>query len=154
MMENLNGCQLIEILLVEDNPGDARLTMEALKEAKVCNGMVLVEDGVKAMEYLHHEGKYVDAPLPDLILLDLNLPRMSGQEVLAEIKADPLLRSIPVIVLTTSQADKDILEAYDLHANCYVVKPVNFQQFLESIKQIKDFWFSLVKLPSAVGAGA
>ncbi|MCX5771743.1 MAG: response regulator [Candidatus Hydrogenedentes bacterium] len=152
-MEITNGCRPIDILLVEDNPGDARLTVEALKEAKVSNGLYIVEDGIQAMEFLHKEGEYVDAPTPDLILLDLNLPRMSGQEVLAEIKEDPVLHSIPVIVLTTSQAEKDVLEAYDLHANCYVVKPVNFEQFLESIKHIKEFWFSVVKLPSAVGVG-
>lgn len=150
-MKIIGGCHPIDILLVEDNPGDARLTVEALKEAKVSNGLYIVEDGIQAMEFLHKEGKYADAPTPDLILLDLNLPRMSGQEVLAEIKEDPVLHSIPVIVLTTSQAEKDVLSAYDLHANCYVVKPVNFEQFLESIKHMKDFWFSVVKLPSAVG---
>lgn len=150
-MKIIGGCHPIDILLVEDNPGDARLTVEALKEAKVSNGLYIVEDGIQAMEFLHKEGKYADAPTPDLILLDLNLPRMSGQEVLAEIKEDPVLHSIPVIVLTTSQAEKDVLSAYDLHANCYVVKPINFEQFLESIKHMKDFWFSVVKLPSAVG---
>ena len=152
-MEIIDERRPIDILLVEDNPGDARLTIEALKEAKVCYGLRVVEDGVQAMEFLHKEGAYGDAPTPDLILLDLNLPRMSGQEVLAEIKEDPVLLSIPVIVLTTSEAEKDVLRAYTLHANCYVVKPVNFEQFLDSIKQIKEFWLSVVKLPSAVGAG-
>lgn len=152
-MDMIDGSHPIEILLVEDNPGDARLTIEALKEAKVRNGLHVVEDGVQAMEFLHKEGKFIDAPTPDLILLDLNLPKMSGQEVLAEIKEDPVLHAIPVIVLTTSQSEKDIFEAYDLHANCYVVKPVNFEQFLQSIKQIKDFWLSVVRLPSAVGVG-
>lgn len=152
-MEIIDECRPIDILLVEDNPGDARLTIEALKEVKVCYGLCVVEDGIQAMEFLHKEGEYVDAPTPDLILLDLNLPRMSGQEVLAEIKGDPVLHSIPVVVLTTSQAEKDIFDAYDLHANCYVVKPCNFEQLLESVKHIKDFWFSVVKLPSAIGVG-
>lgn len=152
-MEMSESCHPIDILLVEDNPADARLTIEALKEAKVCNGLFVVEDGIEALEFLRKEDQYLDAPTPDLILLDLNLPKMSGQEVLSAIKEDPVLHSIPVVVLTTSEADKDVLEAYDLHANCYVVKPVNFEQFLESVKHIKDFWFSVVKLPSAVGVG-
>jgi len=152
-MDMINQCHPIDILLVEDNPGDARLTLEALKEAKVCNELYVVEDGVEAMGFLHKEGEYIDAPTPDLILLDLNLPKKSGQEVLEEIKEDPLLLLIPVIVLTTSEAEKDVLRAYNLHANCYVVKPVNYEKFLESIRQITGFWLSVVKLPSAVGVG-
>jgi CheY-like chemotaxis protein len=138
----------IEVLLVEDNPADVRLTQEALKEGKVRNRLHSVPDGVEALAFLHREGKYADAVRPDLILLDLNLPRKSGREVLGEIKTDPGLRHIPVVVLTSSQAEKDIAQAYDLHANCYVTKPVDLDRFIEVVKSIEGFWFSIVKLPS------
>lgn len=140
----------IEILLVEDNPGDVRLTVEAFKEGKVCNKLNIVEDGAEAMSYLHNEGKYSDAPKPDLILLDLNLPKKDGREVLAEIKNDLSLKKIPVVILTTSQAEQDILKSYELNANCYVSKPVEFNQFLNVIRSIEDFWLSVVKLPSTI----
>ncbi len=142
--EQLNA---VEILLVEDNPGDVRLTIEALKEAKVQNKLSVVSDGVEALAFLRNEGKYEQSPRPDLILLDLNLPRKDGREVLAEIKSDPDLKVIPVVVLTTSNADKDLFQAYESHANCYITKPVDFQQFLIVIKSIENFWLSIVKLP-------
>ncbi len=138
----------IEILLVEDNAGDARLTVEILKDAKVRNNLSRVADGVEALEYLRREGRYSQAPRPDLILLDLNLPRKDGREVLAEIKADDNLRRIPVVVLTTSDAEEDILRAYNLNANCYVTKPVDLDQFLRVVKTIKEFWLTIVKLPA------
>ena len=137
----------IEILLVEDSPSDTDLTMEALEAAKVCNRLSVVEDGVQALAFLRREGVYADAPRPDLILLDLNLPRKSGREVLAEIKEDDALKAIPVVVLTTSQADQDVVLAYSLHANCYISKPVDFRQFLAVIKSIEEFWLTVVKLP-------
>jgi len=137
----------VEILLVEDNPGDVRLTMEALKEGKLSNGLHVVEDGVEALAFLRKEGKYTQAPHPDLILLDLNLPKKDGREVLAEIKEDPDLKRIPVVILTTSQAEEDILRTYDLHANCYVTKPVNLEQFMTIVKYIEEFWLTIVKLP-------
>lgn len=139
----------IEILLVEDNPGDVRLTREALRDVKIRNSLSVVEDGVEAMQFLRREGPYVDAPRPDIVLLDLNLPRMDGMEVLAEIKADPDLKSIPVVVLTTSQADEDILRSYKLNANCYVSKPVDFDQFIRVVQSIEDFWLTIVKLPKS-----
>jgi CheY-like chemotaxis protein len=139
--------KLIEILLVEDNPGDARLALEALKEARVRNHLSIVEDGEAALEFLRREGRYTDAHRPDLILLDLNLPRKSGREVLEEIKADPDLHRIPVVVLTTSQAEEDIARAYDLNANCYITKPVDLDQFFNVIKTIEDFWLTVVRLP-------
>ena len=142
--EQLNA---VEILLVEDNPGDVRLTIEALKEAKVHNRLSVVSDGVEALAFLRNEGPYADAPRPDLILLDLNLPRKDGREVLAEVKSDPDLKLIPVVVLTTSRAEKDLFQAYESHANCYITKPVDFQQFLVVIKSIEGFWLSIVKLP-------
>jgi two-component system, chemotaxis family, response regulator Rcp1 len=138
----------VEILLVEDNTADVRLTIEALKDAKVANRLNVVDDGVKAMEFLHRKGSYADTPTPDLILLDLNLPRKDGREVLAEIKVDPMLRRIPVVVLTTSRAEEDILRAYDLHANCYISKPVDFEQFMTVVRSLDDFWLTVVKLPS------
>ena len=138
----------IEILLVEDNPGDVRLTEEALKEGKVYNNMHVTMDGVKAMAYLHRESPYENASRPDVILLDLNLPKKDGREVLAEIKADPILKRIPVVVLTTSQADEDILRSYDLHANSYVAKPVDLDQFIKVVKSIEEFWLTIVKLPN------
>ncbi|MFZ2446053.1 MAG: response regulator [Syntrophobacteraceae bacterium] len=137
----------IEILLVEDNPGDVRLTIEGLKEGKVNNNLRVVEDGVEAMAFLRREGKYADAVRPDLILLDLNLPKKDGREVLMEIKADKDLRVIPVVVLTTSEAEQDILKAYSLHANCYITKPVDLEQFISVVTSIDNFWFTIVKLP-------
>ena len=137
----------IEILLVEDNPGDVRLTIEALKEDKVLNHLSVARDGVEAMAFLRHEGQYADAPRPDLVLLDLNLPKKDGRVVLEEIKRDPDLRRIPVVVLTTSQAEQDIVKSYDLYANCYVTKPVDLHQFISAVKSIEDFWFTIVKLP-------
>ena len=137
----------VDILLVEDNPGDVRLTEEALREGKVKNRLHVANDGVEAIEFLRREGKYIDAVKPDLILLDLNLPRKDGREVLKEIKADPGLRVIPVVVLTTSAAEEDILKTYNLHANCYITKPVDLEQFLKIVRTIEDFWLSVVKLP-------
>jgi chemotaxis family two-component system response regulator Rcp1 len=136
----------VTILMVEDNPGDARLALEALKDAKVRVGMIVAGDGVEAMAFLHHEGQYSKSPHPDVILLDLNLPRKDGREVLAEIKADAHLRHIPVVVLTTSQSDKDILDSYNLHANCYIVKPVGLDQFMQVIRAIEGFWLEVVRL--------
>jgi two-component system, chemotaxis family, response regulator Rcp1 len=137
----------VEILLVEDNPGDVRLTKEALKEGKVRNNLHVVDDGVKALAFLRRENPYTDAVRPDLVLLDLNLPRKGGREVLEDIKKDPVLRHIPIVVLTSSEAEQDIARAYDLHANCYITKPVDLDQFITVVKSIEDFWFSIVKLP-------
>ncbi len=135
------------ILLVEDNPGDVRLTQEALKESKVHNNMFVVEDGVEAMEFLRQKGKYANTPRPDLILLDLNLPRKSGREVLQEVKTNDSLKQIPVVVLTVSKSEEDILKAYNLHANCYITKPIDFDQFMKITKSIEEFWLTIVKLP-------
>jgi chemotaxis family two-component system response regulator Rcp1 len=137
----------IDILLVEDNPGDVRLTIEALKEAKVLNKLTTVSDGVEALDYLKQRSKYTQATRPDLIFLDLNLPKKDGREVLAAIKNDPDLKRIPVVILTTSKAESDVLKAYNLHANCYVTKPVELDQFLIVVKSIEDFWLTVVKLP-------
>ena len=137
----------IEILLVEDNPGDVRLTQEALKDAKVLNKLRVVSDGVEALAFLRRQGKYAHAVRPGLILLDLNLPKMDGRKVLAEIKEDPDLKRIPVVVLTISKADEDIIKTYELHANCYITKPVDLEQFMEVIKSIENFWLTVVKLP-------
>jgi CheY-like chemotaxis protein len=137
----------VEILLVEDNPGDVRLTIEALREGKVRNHLSVATDGVEAMAFLRREGEHAAAARPDLILLDLNLPRKDGRQVLAEIKADEDLRTIPVVILTTSKADEDILRSYDLHANCYVTKPVDLDQFITVVKSIEDFWLTIVALP-------
>jgi len=142
--ENL---RIINILLVEDNPGDVRLTQEVLKEGKIQNVLNVVIDGEEALEYLHKEGKFAAAELPDIILLDLNLPKIDGREVLEHIKKDPDLKRIPVIVLTTSDAQNDIIKMYDNHANCYITKPVDFGQFINVIKSIEDFWLTIVKLP-------
>jgi two-component system, chemotaxis family, response regulator Rcp1 len=142
-----DGNGAVEVLLVEDNPGDVRLTKEALKEGRLLNNVSVVGDGVEALLFLRRQGKYAEAILPDLILLDLNLPKKDGREVLAEIKADPRLRRIPVVVLTTSSAEEDILKTYDLHANCYITKPVDLDQFMRVVKSIEDFWVSVVKLP-------
>ncbi len=139
--------RLVEILLVEDSPSDAELTAEALRESGLRNRLSLAEDGVDALEFLRQQGKYADAPRPDLILLDLNLPRKDGREVLAEIKADVDLRRIPVVVLTTSAAEEDVVRAYNLNANCYISKPVDLEQFIEVIKSIDDFWLTVVRLP-------
>ena len=137
----------VEILLVEDNPGDARLTQEALKDGKVFNRLTVVPDGVEAMAFLRREGRYATAEQPDLILLDLNLPKMDGREVLQEIKADEALKRIPVVVLTSSNAEQDVLRSYGLHANCYVTKPVDLDQFIAAVKAIEDFWLTVVTLP-------
>lgn len=137
----------IEILLVEDNPGDVRLTKEALTEAKVHNTLSVVNDGVQAIEYLRGQNGYESATRPDIIFLDLNLPRKSGQEVLAEIKQDESLKSIPVVILTTSSADQDIAKSYACHANCYITKPVEMDGFIKAVKCVEDFWFTVVRLP-------
>jgi len=139
--------QPIDILLVEDNPGDVRLTEEALKEGKVWNRLSVARDGVVALEFLRREGTFAGAPTPDLILLDLNLPRKDGREVLGEIKEDTKLRNIPVVILTTSKAEEDILRSYRLHANCYITKPVDLEQFMNVVKTVEDFWLCIVKLP-------
>lgn len=138
-----------EILLVEDNPADVRLTREALREGKLHNNLHVATDGVDAMAFLRREGPHADAVRPDLILLDLNLPKKDGREVLEDIKADASLRTIPVVILTSSEAEQDILRAYDLHANCYVTKPVDLDQFIHVVKTIEQFWFAIVKLPEA-----
>jgi len=137
----------IEILLVEDNPGDVRLTKEALKEGKVYSNLHTVKDGVEAMEFLRRKGRYKDVPRPDIILLDLNLPRKDGREVLEEIKSDNELKRIPVVVLTTSKAEEDVLRTYNLHANCYVTKPVDLEKFMVVVKSIDVFWLTVVTLP-------
>jgi two-component system, chemotaxis family, response regulator Rcp1 len=144
--------QPIEILLVEDNPGDVRLTQEVLKEGKVINHLAVVDDGISALQYLRNEGKYRDALRPDVVLLDLNLPGKDGREVLGEMKADPILRRIPVVVLTTSNAEADVLKSYDLYVNCYIVKPVDLEQFVNVVRGIEGFWLSIVKLPSKLTA--
>jgi chemotaxis family two-component system response regulator Rcp1 len=138
----------IEILLVEDNPGDIRLTREALRDGKIYNNLYVARDGVEAMAFLRKTGQYTHAPRPDLILLDLNLPRKDGHEVLAEVKTDENLRRIPVVILTTSQAEEDIIKTYDLHVNCYITKPVDLDQFVKIVKSIEDFWLTIVKLPA------
>jgi two-component system response regulator len=137
----------VDILLVEDNPGDVRLTKEALKDAKVLNDIYVARDGVEAMEFMHREGSFANVPIPDLILLDLNLPRKDGREVLAEIKKDPKLKHIPIVVLTTSKADEDIIKTYNLHANAYITKPVDINRFVEIMHALEEFWFTIVKLP-------
>jgi CheY-like chemotaxis protein len=141
----------IEILLVEDNPGDVRLTKESLYDARIHNNMIVASDGLEAMACLRREGDYADITRPDLILLDLNLPRMNGFEVLNEIKEDPDLKRIPVVVLTTSQAEQDIIQSYNLYANAYVTKPVDLEQFVRVLKSIEDFWLEIVKLPNGKG---
>lgn len=137
----------IEILLVEDNPGDVRLTQEALKEGKVRNHLYVVFDGIEALAFLHREGDYTNSVRPDLILLDLNLPRMDGRELLAEIKDDDDLKRIPVVILTTSKAEEDVVKTYNLHANCYITKPVDLDQFITVVQAIEGFWMTIVKLP-------
>ncbi|HSL44766.1 MAG TPA: response regulator [Anaerolineales bacterium] len=137
----------VEILLVEDNPGDVRLTQEVFKEGKVRNQLSVAWNGEEALAYLRREGRFAAAPRPDMILLDLNLPRKGGREVLAEIKADPKLKSIPVVILTTSEAEQDIVESYNQHANCYIVKPVDLDQFIGVVRTVEGFWLQIVKLP-------
>jgi CheY-like chemotaxis protein len=146
---NSDNLTPIEILLVEDNPDDAALTVDALKEGRVHNSIHVVEDGVEALAFLRRQGAYVTAPRPGLILLDLSLPRLSGREVLAEIKQDPHLKRIPVVVMTSSRDEKDVFAAYDLNVNCYVSKPVDLDQFIRVVQSIQEFWYSIVKLPSA-----
>jgi CheY-like chemotaxis protein len=149
MMKSIGtDAEPIEILLIEDSPGDVRLTREAFKDAKVHINLHVASDGAEAMDFLHREGKHANAPRPDLILLDLNLPKKDGREVLEEIKVSPTLKSIPVVVLTTSASDADILRSYKLHANCYITKPVGLDGFLEVVKSIDNFWLTVVKLPS------
>jgi CheY-like chemotaxis protein len=145
---NPSAGRAIEILLVEDNPGDVRLIVEALKEGRVRHNLRVAHDGVEALAFLRREGHFVDAPRPDLILLDLNLPRMDGREVLAEVKSDADLKIIPVVVLTTSGAEQDILHSYQLQANCYITKPVDLAQFITVVRSIEDFWLTIVTLPS------
>jgi len=148
-LTELSTPRAIEVLMVEDNPGDVRLTREALKGGKVLHHMHVVEDGVAALDFLYRRPPYQEVPRPDLILLDLNLPRKDGREVLAAIKADPDLKTIPVVILTTSQAEEDVVRAYRLSANCYVTKPVDFDQFTHIVKAIEQFWFTVVTLPPA-----
>jgi len=148
-MSNSNRGEPIEILLVEDDPGDARRTIAALQDGRLRNRITHVEDGLEAMAYLWREGDHANAPRPDLILLDLHMPRMNGQEVLAEVKNDPDLRRIPVVMMTSSEQEKDIMAAYNLHVNSYVVKPVDMDQFIGAIRSIEHFWFTVVKLPAA-----
>lgn len=144
----VSGClRAVEILLVEDNLGDIRLTTEVLKDAKLYNNINIAKDGVEALDFLYRRGNFHDAVRPDLILLDLNLPRKDGREVLEEIKTDPALKNIPVVVLTTSSAEQDIIKSYSLHANCYITKPVDLEQFSRIVASIEEFWFSIVKLP-------
>jgi chemotaxis family two-component system response regulator Rcp1 len=146
-MSDAAGSRPIEILLVEDNPGDVRLMMETLREGKIRNRISVAEDGVEALAFLRHEGKYGSVPRPDLILLDLSLPRKNGQEVLAEIKQDAELKRIPVCVITSSAAEKDILQAYENYVNCYLTKPVDLEQFIAVVRSVEDFWLSIVRLP-------
>lgn len=146
----MNDPHAIEVLLVEDDPGDVLLTREAF-EGKIRNTLHVVNDGVEAMAFLRNEGRYERTPMPDLILLDLNLPRMDGREVLAMVKEDPELRLIPVVVLTTSDAEEDVVSSYSLHANAYVSKPVDFERFIEVVRQIDDFFISVVRLPQQAG---
>ena len=143
----------IEIMLVEDNPGDARLAVEALKDSKIHNNLYHVKDGVEAIDFLRQRGEYAGVPVPDLILLDLNLPRKDGREVLEEIKEDDELKLVPVVVLTTSEAERDLVRSYDLHANAYVVKPLDLDRFIEVVQAIEDFWFAIVKLPPKAEEG-
>ena len=150
MMADMPNTEPIKILMVEDNPGDARLAEEALKDSKINNSLYHVEDGVEAMRFLRRQAEYSDAPQPDLVLLDLNLPRKDGREVLAERKEDPKLKLVPVVVMTTSEAERDLVKSYDLHANAYVVKPIDLERFIEVVQSIEVFWFTIVKLPPTV----
>jgi chemotaxis family two-component system response regulator Rcp1 len=146
-MSNRETGKPVEILLVEDNPADVRLTKEAIKEGKVLNKLHVTRDGVEAVEFLRQKGKYAKVPRPDLILLDLNLPKKDGREVLAEIKTDKDLKRIPVVVLTVSQAEEDILKSYNLSANCYIIKPIDLEQFIRVVKSVENFWLAIVTLP-------
>jgi two-component system response regulator len=148
METNESSLHPIEILLVEDNPGDSRLAKEALKESKLKNNLYIAEDGVEAMNFLYKTGKYSKMPRPDLVIVDLNLPKKDGREVLAEIKNDDNLKRIPVVILTISKAEEDILRTYNLHANCYVTKPLDLDQFMKVVRSIEDFWLTIVKLPN------
>ncbi len=148
-MAELPNSEPVQILMVEDNPGDARLALEALKDSKVHNDLYHVRDGVEAMRFLRRQAEYTDVSLPDLVLLDLNLPRKDGHEVLKEMKDDAELRLIPVVVLTTSAAERDLVKSYGLHANAYIVKPIGLDQFVEVVQAIEEFWLSIVKLPRA-----
>jgi len=150
-MDNSVNQRVIDLLLVEDNPGDIELAREALKESKILCTLNVVRDGAAALAYLHKEGDYVHAARPDLILLDINLPKENGQEVLKEIKEDEELRNIPVVILTMSDAEQDVLKAYRLHANCYIKKPADFSQFVDILRSIENFWFTIVTLPSIGG---
>ena len=147
MKSGTNALHPIEILLVEDNAGDVELTKAALEAAKVANRLHVVEDGAAAVDLLFRRGEFAEAPRPDIVFLDLNLPKKDGRQVLSEIKADAHLAGIPVVVLTTSEADEDILRAYQLHANCYITKPVDFKQFTRVVQSVEEFWFTIVKLP-------
>jgi two-component system, chemotaxis family, response regulator Rcp1 len=148
-MQNIT-IEPIDILIVEDNEGDARLIKEVLCDGKVSNILHNVKDGVQAMDFLHKKGSYANASVPDLIILDLNLPKKDGREVLSEIKTDAVLKKIPVVIMTTSQAEEDILKSYNLHANCYITKPIDLNQFIKVVKSIEEFWFSIVKLPPKI----
>ena len=148
-----NSVKPVKILLVEDNPGDVRLAREGLKESGLYSELWDVPDGEQALEFLHRRGDHADVPRPDLILLDLNLPRMNGRELLREIKQDPGLRAIPVVVLSMSKAEKDITAAYDLHANCYITKPIDLDRFIDVVQGIRDFWFTIVQLPTESSHG-
>ena len=147
-MLNFSDSRPVEILLVEDSPSDAALTREALEKGKIANNLNCVGDGVEALEYLNRQGKFANAKRPDLIMLDLNMPRKDGKEVLKELKSDPSLKTIPVIVLTTSRAEQDVLQSYQLSANCYITKPVDFKSFIDVVKSIEQFWLSVVTLPA------
>ena len=150
MIEEAVKARPVEILMIEDNPGDVRLTQEALKSGHLWNHLAVARDGVEALEYLHRAGPFRQAPTPDLILLDLNLPKKDGREVLAEIKADDRLKLIPVVILTTSRAEEDIVRSYKLHANCYITKPVDFPQFASVVRSIESFWLAVVRLPPTI----
>ena len=147
MMDTEKFGKPIEILLVEDNPGDARLALESLRESKIRNALHWVQNGVEGMKFLHRQGSYANAPKADLILLDLNMPKMDGRKVLAEVKSDDNLKRIPVVIFTISRAEEDILKTYSLHANCYIIKPLDLDQFLKVIRSIEDFWLTIVRLP-------
>lgn len=147
-MKQVKGTKQVEILLVEDNPADVRLVREALKESKIINNLSVVEDGVEAMDFLRKKGKYASSPRPNMILLDLNLPRKNGREVLSEIKSDEKLKRIPVVIMTVSDDEKDIMLTYNSHANCYIKKPLNFDQFNQVVHSIENFWFTIVCLPN------
>ena len=149
---NITSVKPIEILLAEDNPGDARLTVEGFKDAKVQNNITVVEDGIEALAYLRREGPYANVTVPDLILLDLNMPKKDGREVLTEIKADERLRRIPVLVFTVSSAEKDILAAYNLQANAFITKPIDLDEFITVVRSLEEFWLTIVKLPQDVGS--